>query len=81
MHAGKDHKSNEHGSEDEHIDLVYKKGSRLGILEQCPCVKKTLNAAIFSCQADLLLRNAFPDGAEKYNSLARTALVRSAEEL
>ncbi|CDO77551.1 hypothetical protein BN946_scf184912.g50 [Trametes cinnabarina] len=80
-HTGKDHESDENGSEDERIDLVYKKGSRLGILEQCPHVKKTLNAAIFSCQADLLLRNAFPDGAEKYNSLARTALIRSAEEL
>ncbi|KAI9063912.1 hypothetical protein FKP32DRAFT_1570908, partial [Trametes sanguinea] len=57
------------------------KGSRLGILDQRPRVKKTLNAAIFSCQADILTRNAFPDGAEKYNSLARTALIRSAEDL
>ncbi|KAI9064883.1 hypothetical protein FKP32DRAFT_1553104, partial [Trametes sanguinea] len=57
------------------------KGSRLRILEQRPRVKRTLNAAIFMCQADLLTRNAFPDSAEKYNALARTALVRSADDM
>ncbi|KAJ8496364.1 hypothetical protein ONZ51_g1124 [Trametes cubensis] len=71
----------ETGSEDERIDIVYKKGSKLGITEQRPRVKKTLNAAIFKCQADILLRNAFPDGAEKYNTIARSALVKCAEEL
>ncbi|KAJ3014458.1 hypothetical protein NUW54_g1302 [Trametes sanguinea] len=68
-------------SNDERIDLVYKKGSRLGMLEQRLRVRKTLNAAIFMCQADILIRNAFPDSAEKYNTVACTALVRSADDL
>ncbi|KAJ8456585.1 hypothetical protein ONZ51_g12035 [Trametes cubensis] len=69
------------GSEDERIDIVYKNGSKIGITEQRPRVKKTLNTAIFSCQADILLRNAFPDGTEKYNAIARNALVKCADEL
>ncbi|OSD07738.1 hypothetical protein PYCCODRAFT_1421659 [Trametes coccinea BRFM310] len=67
--------------DNEHINLVYQKGSRLGILDQRPQVKKVLNAAIVVCQANLLIRNAFPDGAEKYNVLARNALIGSANDL
>ena len=33
------------------------------------------------CQADLLIRNAFPDGAVKYNDIARNALVKSVGDL
>lgn len=68
-------------SEDERIDIVYKNRSKIGITEQRPRVKKTLNTAISSCQADILLRNAFPDGTEKYNVIARTALIKCADEL
>ncbi|KAI0652809.1 hypothetical protein C8Q70DRAFT_938104 [Cubamyces menziesii] len=83
--ASKHHKGDDstdgHQTDDDSIDLVYKGGTKLGITEQRPRVRKTLNAAIHMCQADLLIRNAFPDGAVKYNDIARNALVKSAGDL
>ncbi|KAI0323663.1 hypothetical protein GY45DRAFT_1376158 [Cubamyces sp. BRFM 1775] len=69
------------GSEDGRIDIIHKKGTKLGILAQRPRVKKTLNAAIQMCQADILLHNAFPEGTEKYNTIARNALIKCAGNL
>ncbi|KAI0656508.1 hypothetical protein C8Q70DRAFT_1056733 [Cubamyces menziesii] len=52
--------------------------SETGAASSC---QEDAERAIFKCQADILLRNAFPDGAEKYNTIARSALVKCAEEL
>ncbi|KAI0655820.1 hypothetical protein C8Q70DRAFT_1057343 [Cubamyces menziesii] len=83
--ASKHHKGDDstdgHQTDDDSIDLVYKGGTKLGITEQRPRVRKTLNAAIHMCQADLLIRNAFPDGAVKYNDITRNALVKSVGDL
>ncbi|KAH9896556.1 hypothetical protein C8Q73DRAFT_821564 [Cubamyces lactineus] len=72
----------ESGSElkDEHINIVYKNSSKIGITEQCPPIKKTLNTTNFSCQTDILLRNMFPDRTEKYKAIAHNALVNQAAQ-
>ncbi|KAI0703143.1 hypothetical protein C8Q76DRAFT_801989 [Earliella scabrosa] len=66
---------------DDSIDLVYPaKGGKLSLRAQHPRVRRVTRAAIRRCLTDICIKNAFPDGMDKYNEIARRALVKSAED-
>lgn len=84
-HANSDDEEveDEVGDEDDGmgIDLVYpERGGKIYLLKQHSRVQRIVHRGVFRLLSDLCLKNAFPVGADKYNSVARRALVKSAEE-
>ncbi|KAH9847583.1 hypothetical protein C2E23DRAFT_847901 [Lenzites betulinus] len=65
---------------DQGIDLV-SPGPKLALGVQLPRVRAVAKAAIDEVQADVCLKNAFPEGPDKHNQFTLPTLVRVAQKL
>ena len=82
LSESEDESSDGEDNGDDSIDLVYPaKGGKLSLRAQHPRVRRVTREAIRRCLTDICIKNAFPDGMDKYNEIARRALVKSAENL
>ena len=74
-----DSQSEASASNNTSIKLVLGNKGRYRLLEQPPRVRKVAKDAISCVESEICLKNAFPDGPEKYDVFARRILVKCAE--
>ena len=61
------------------IELVIGEKGRCALLQQRNRVRRVAKDAIHQIEVDLLFKNAFPEGPEKYNVFTRRVLIKCAE--
>ncbi|KAI0631296.1 hypothetical protein C8Q77DRAFT_1061858, partial [Trametes polyzona] len=68
-------------SDDSGIELVLPRHGKLKLRDQHRRVRRVIQRAINNVQAELVLKNAFPDGLQKHVSLVRRSLLKAATDL